>query len=151
MLAAVKLQASFTYEAINYLSSIRDNGWNLSHFHFSFPLLRFRYETICCESFFWLLLHFSYESMILISEKYIAKIVKASIVKTVKMQAALPKRKFCPEYFLVIFRVSVLSKCFEKSITIWLDETRLHHQGFLEFVICWFVMIFFRDKKSIFL
>ena len=58
-----------------------------------FPLLlRFSYETECCESFFSLLLRFSYESIILISNKDIARIVKPSIVKTIKLQAALPKR-----------------------------------------------------------
>ena len=93
-------------------------------------------ETECCESFFSLLLRFSYESIILISKKDIARIVKASIVKTLKLQAALQKRNFHPEFFVVIFRVSVLSECFEKSITIWLYQTRLHHRGFQEKVIC---------------
>ena len=88
-------------------------------------------ETECCEFFFSLLLRFSYESTILISKKDIAR-----IVKTVKLQAALQKRNFRPEFFLVIFRVSVLSQCFEKSITIWLYQTRLHHRGFQENVIC---------------
>ena len=81
-----------TNEAINYLSSIGGSAWKLSHFHF-----------------FSLLLRFSYESIILISKKDIARIVKASIVKTVKLQAALPKRNFRSEFFLVIFRESVLS------------------------------------------
>ena len=39
-------------------------------------------------------------------------------------------------FCLVIFSVSVLSKCFEKSITIWLYQTRLHHRGFRENMIC---------------
>ena len=99
-------------------------------------LLRFSYETECCQSFFSLLLRFSYESIILISKKDIARIVKASIVKTVKLQAALPKRNFRLEFFLVIFRVSIVSKCFEKSINIWLYQTRLHHRGFQENVMC---------------
>ena len=125
-----------TNEAINYLSSIGGSAWKLSHFHFFSLLLRFSYETECCQSFFSLLLRFSYESIILISKKDIARIVKASIVKTVKLQAALPKRNFRPGFFLVIFGVSVLSKCFEKSITIWLFQTRLHHRGFRENVRC---------------
>ena len=89
-----------------------------------------------CESFFSLLLRFSYESIKLISKKDKARIVKASIVKTVKLQAALPKRNFRLEFFLVIFRVSIVSKCFEKSINIWLYQTRLHHRGFQEKVMC---------------
>ena len=48
--------------------------------------------SICCESFFSLLL--CYESIILISIENIARTVKASIVKTVKLQAALQKRNF---------------------------------------------------------
>ena len=96
-------------EAINYLSSIGGSAWKLPHFHFFSLPLRFSYETECCESFFSLLLRFSYELIILISKTDIARIVKASIVKTVKLQAALPKRNFRPEFFLVIFRESVLS------------------------------------------
>ena len=136
-----------TNEATNYLSSNRDNAWKLLCFHFFSLLLRFSYETKCCESFFSLLLRFSYELIILISKKDIARIVKASIVKTIKLQAALPKRNFRAEFFLVIFRVSVLSKCFQKSITIWLCQTRLHHSGFWENVLC---SDFFWDNLSIF-
>ena len=132
---------------MNYLSSDRGNAWKLSYFHFFSLLLRFSYEIKCCESFFSLLLRFSYKSIILISKKDIARMVKASIVRTIKLQAALPKRTLVQNFFLVIFRVSVLSKCFEKSITVWLYQTRLHHSGFWENVICF--DFFFRDNKSI--
>ena len=47
--------------------------------------------------------------MILISKKDIARIVKASIVKTVKLQAALPKRNFRAEGN---FSGNFQSKCF---------------------------------------
>ena len=107
-----------TNEAINYLSSIGDSAWKLSHFHF-----------------FSLLLRFSYEPIILISKTDIARIVKDSVVKTLKLQAALPKRNFRPEFFLVIFRISVLSICFEKNITIWFYQLRFHHRGFRENVM----------------
>ena len=42
-------------------------------------------------------------SIILISKKDIARIVKTSMVKTVMLQASLPKRNFRVEVFLGIF------------------------------------------------
>ena len=47
--------------------------------------------------------------MILISKKDVARIVKGSIVKTVKLQAALPKRNFRAEGN---FSGNFQSKCF---------------------------------------
>ena len=87
---------------------------NLQWLHFKLiSKTKFIY-TFTCNLFFiypsWLVI------LILISKKDIAIIVKASILKTVKLQAALPKRNFHEEFFLVVFRVSVLSKCFEWSI-----------------------------------
>ena len=49
-----------------------------------------------------------------------------------KVPGCLPKRNFHAEFFLAIFRVSAPSKCFERSITLWLNQTRLHHKGFRE-------------------
>ena len=46
-------------------------------------------------------------SIILISKKDIARIVKTSMVKTVMLQASLPKRNFSVEVFLGIFRETV--------------------------------------------
>ena len=46
-------------------------------------------------------------SIILISKKDIARIVKTSMVKTVMLQASLPKRNFRVKVFLGIFRETV--------------------------------------------
>ena len=46
-------------------------------------------------------------SIILISKNDIARIVKTSMVKTVMLQASLPKRNFRVEVFLGIFRETV--------------------------------------------
>ena len=55
-------------------------------------------------------------STILISKKDIARIVKTSIVKTVKLQAALPKRNFLSIFFLgLLFHKTALSDCMSNN------------------------------------
>ena len=94
VIAAVKLRASVTNEAINYLSSIKDNHEN---YHI------FTSSSSCYAS----VMKQSVNSIILNSKKDTARIVKTSIVKTVKLQAALSKKKLSRR----IFSGNIQSNC----------------------------------------